>query len=186
MQISFEPVRACSIAQTCPTLCYPMDCSVFPWNFPGKRLTFPTLGDLPDPGIEPTSLVSPALAGGFFTTAPPGKLAFELVSYKKVIPFPMNLIGTSVINQIILHAAAAAAASLQSCPTLCDPIDGYMWACFCTLFCSAHLLSIWSISVMMRRFTWIWGKFLFHNVIFFYCSMSENWLLYRMIDVVKI
>ena len=23
-------------------------------------------GDLPDPGIEPTSLMSPALAGGFF------------------------------------------------------------------------------------------------------------------------
>ena len=26
-------------------------------------------GDLPDPGIEPASLVSPALAGGFFTTS---------------------------------------------------------------------------------------------------------------------
>ena len=33
-------------------------------------LLFPTPGDLPDPGIEP---VSPALAGGFFTTAPLGK-----------------------------------------------------------------------------------------------------------------
>ena len=36
-------------------------------------LPFPTPGDLPDPGIQPASLVSPALAGGFFTTAPPGK-----------------------------------------------------------------------------------------------------------------
>ena len=26
-------------------------------------------GDLPDPGIEPMSLLSPALAGGFFTTS---------------------------------------------------------------------------------------------------------------------
>ena len=26
--------------------------------------------------------------------------------------------------QVLLHAAAAAAKSLQSCPTLCDPIDG--------------------------------------------------------------
>ena len=26
-------------------------------------------GDLPDPGIEPMSLMSPALAGGFFTTS---------------------------------------------------------------------------------------------------------------------
>ena len=30
-------------------------------------------GDLPDPGIEPVSLMSPALAGGFFTTESPGK-----------------------------------------------------------------------------------------------------------------
>ena len=29
--------------------------------------------DLLDPGIEPASLVSPALAGGFFITEPPGK-----------------------------------------------------------------------------------------------------------------
>ena len=26
-------------------------------------------GDLPDPGIEPSSLMYPALAGGFFTTS---------------------------------------------------------------------------------------------------------------------
>ena len=33
----------------------------------GSGLPFPSPGDLPDPGIEPTSLASPALAGGFFT-----------------------------------------------------------------------------------------------------------------------
>ena len=33
-------------------------------------LPFPTPGDLPDPGNEP---MSPALAGRFFTTEPPGK-----------------------------------------------------------------------------------------------------------------
>ena len=37
-------------------------------------LPFPTPGDLPDPGIEPMCLVSPELAGRFFTIAPPGKL----------------------------------------------------------------------------------------------------------------
>ena len=37
-------------------------------------LPFPTPGDLSDPGIEPRSLVSLALAGRFFTTVPPGKL----------------------------------------------------------------------------------------------------------------
>ena len=33
-------------------------------------LPVPSPGNLPDPGIEP---MSPALVGGFFTTAPPGK-----------------------------------------------------------------------------------------------------------------
>ena len=36
-------------------------------------LLFPSSGDLLDPRIKPTTLVFPALAGGFFTTAPPGK-----------------------------------------------------------------------------------------------------------------
>ena len=31
-------------------------------------LPFSTPGDLPDPGIEPVSLMSPALTGEFFTT----------------------------------------------------------------------------------------------------------------------
>ena len=34
-------------------------------------LPFPSAGDLPNPGIKPTS---PALEGGFFTDEPPGKL----------------------------------------------------------------------------------------------------------------
>ena len=32
-----------------------------------SRLPFPSLGDLPDSGIKPASLTSPALASGFFT-----------------------------------------------------------------------------------------------------------------------
>ena len=32
-------------------------------------LPFPSPGDLPDPGIKPMSLMSPALAGRFFTTS---------------------------------------------------------------------------------------------------------------------
>ena len=35
------------------------------WN----GLTFPPPGDLPNPGIEPASPVSPAVAGGFFTSS---------------------------------------------------------------------------------------------------------------------
>ena len=35
-------------------------------------LPFPAPGDLPEPGVKLSSLVSPALAARFFTTAPPG------------------------------------------------------------------------------------------------------------------
>ena len=34
-------------------------------------LPFPALGPLADPGMKPTSLASPALARGFFTTSAP-------------------------------------------------------------------------------------------------------------------
>jgi len=34
-----------------------------------SMLPFPPPGDLPDPGIKPTSLMSPALAGRFFTAS---------------------------------------------------------------------------------------------------------------------
>ena len=67
------------VAKLCQTLCDPMDSIAHQaslsmaqqehWNgFP-----FPPPGDLPDPGTEPASLASPALADGFFTTEPPGK-----------------------------------------------------------------------------------------------------------------
>ena len=36
-------------------------------------LPFPPSGDLLDPGIEPVSLMSSALAGGFLSLVPPGK-----------------------------------------------------------------------------------------------------------------
>ena len=58
-------------------------------------LPFPTLEDLPDPGIEPVSLVAPALAGGFFTTGLPGK---------------------PKLNHVLCLVT-------QLCLTLCDPMD---------------------------------------------------------------
>ena len=65
----------CLCTQSCLTLCDPMDCS--PTGTSVHRISrqeywsglpFPTPGDLPSPGMKPVSLVSPALAGGLFTT----------------------------------------------------------------------------------------------------------------------
>ena len=59
-------------AQLCPTLYDPMNCSP-PLSMEFYRqgrwsgFSFPAPGDLPHSGIELMSLVSLALAGGFFT-----------------------------------------------------------------------------------------------------------------------
>ena len=46
-------------------------------------------GNLPHPGIQPASLVSPAFEGRFFTTEPPGKLRFIFNSCSH-IPWPVH------------------------------------------------------------------------------------------------
>ena len=63
--------------QSCPILCDPID--TVPLQAPlsmgfsrqeyWSGLPGPPSGDLPDSGIELTSLRSPALEGGFFTTS---------------------------------------------------------------------------------------------------------------------
>ena len=72
-------VCASSITKSCQTHCNLMDCSppsssvhrtfqaiILEWPLPSP-------GDLPDPGVEPMSLVSPILVEGFFTPGSPGK-----------------------------------------------------------------------------------------------------------------
>ena len=63
--------------RSCPTLWDPMDCSLpdssVHGDSPGKHTgvgchALPP-GDLPNPGIEPVSFMSPGLAGRFFTTS---------------------------------------------------------------------------------------------------------------------
>ena len=51
----------------------------FPQQEYWSGLLFPPPRDLPDPGTEPMSLVSPTLAGGFFTTVTPGYQIFTCV-----------------------------------------------------------------------------------------------------------
>ena len=66
--------------------------------------------DLPDPEIKPRSLASPAFAGGFFTTEPPGKPRILRASFKsKYLPEAhvsgtqtfLYLPGEPVINCVI-------------------------------------------------------------------------------------
>ena len=55
-------------------------------------MSFPPPGDLPDPGIERASLMSPAWTGGFFTTSATwAELAYflsklDLYAFKNLFP----------------------------------------------------------------------------------------------------
>ena len=74
-----KPWVHAKLLQPCLTLCNPMDCSL-----PGSSVHSPSKntgvgcqallqGNLLDPGIKPTSLMSPALQAGSLPLAPPGK-----------------------------------------------------------------------------------------------------------------
>ena len=75
-------MRACLVAQLCPTLCDPMDCSLPGSSVHGilqarilEQVAISSSRESSYPGIES---MSPALADRFFTTAdllPPGKKA---------------------------------------------------------------------------------------------------------------
>ena len=82
----------------------------FSWQEYWGGLPFSFPEDLPNPGIEPRSL---ALQVDALPSEPPGN--------------PDNQIGLLQKDSCCIleyHSTAAAAKSLQSCPTLCDPIDG--------------------------------------------------------------
>jgi len=73
-------VHACLVAESCPTLCDPVDYSPPGSSVHGifqgrilEQVACPTPGDLTDPGIEPVSVASPTLVGRFLTTVPSGK-----------------------------------------------------------------------------------------------------------------
>ena len=74
----FSAVCVCLCVLT-PTLCHPIVARQTPLSMGfsrqeyWSRLPFHSPGDLPNPGIKPVSPLFSAFAGGFFTTAPPGK-----------------------------------------------------------------------------------------------------------------
>ena len=78
-KIFFEYNLACSVTQSCLTLCNPIDCSPPGSSVLGilqarkenwSGLLFPSPGDLPNPGIEPGS---PMLQEDSLPSEPPGK-----------------------------------------------------------------------------------------------------------------
>ena len=114
--------HCCLVAKSCLTLLWPhglarqASLSVgFPRQEYWSGLPFFSPGDLPNPGIKPTS---PALAGGLFTTEPPGKPSTSLTHSLTRLGDPIvwrlycsipALLGSSTFpsTQWILHTRGA-------------------------------------------------------------------------------
>ena len=101
-ELQTQCMCVCARAQSYPTLCNPMDCSppgssvhrifqkrILEWIAISYSRWFS------DPGMEPTSLVSPPLAGMFFNTEPPGKLLKNIIL--------TEIIKTEKITYLWLH-----------------------------------------------------------------------------------
>ena len=96
-------------------------------------LPFPSSGYFPDPEIEPTSLMSPALAGGLFTTDPNGKPTKALyfiqnlfytkstISQVYISKFPnVKSFLVETVSQFLLFPYSGDLVA-KSCPTLATP-----------------------------------------------------------------
>ena len=87
-----ERMCTCSVAQSCPALCDPMDCSPPASSVLGilqaRILEWVAISfsrGSSQPGIEPVSLAS---AGGFLTTKPPGSPRPRILGSDAVFPAP--------------------------------------------------------------------------------------------------
>ena len=110
------------VIKLCPTLETPWSVAHqappsmgFPKQEYRSGLPFPPPGDLPDPGIK---LTSPSLAGGFFTTEPPGKATYVRLNLmcqsqspsSPALLFPsvfIHLFSTSVVSVSALQIGSS-------------------------------------------------------------------------------
>ena len=99
------------------TLCDPTNCSLpgssvrFPRKEYWSGLPFPPPGDLSDPGIEPGSLMPPALASRLFTLVPPGKPYIYM---------------ENIYVSLVRNIREGNGTPLQ-CSCLENPVDGGAW-----------------------------------------------------------
>ena len=69
-------------------------------------LPCPPPGDLPDPGIEPVSLLSPALAGGFFTISATWEAQVKVAQSGLTLCDPMDYTVHEILQARILEWVA--------------------------------------------------------------------------------
>ena len=119
----------CSVTSVLSDSLRPVDCSPPGSSVHGilqarilEWFAVPFSMDLPNPGIKPLSPASPALQAVYFPTEPPApKMQLWMCVYEGRSGLEWYECQAKYSPAV---AAAAAAKSLQSFPTLWDPIDG--------------------------------------------------------------
>ena len=111
------------------------------WNW----LPFPTPENLSNPGVEPTSLESPALAGRIFTTAPPRSLlrwpkslSFSITYGIQLSPIHMNVHSSFELSKVPVYVLSDVSSIRRANHSL--PSVSYCWRPFSSTI--SHLLSL--------------------------------------------
>ena len=111
-------MRPCQVAHLCLTLCNPMDCAAhqaslstgFSRQENWSGLPCPLPRDLPNPGIKPASLKSPASAGGLFITS-----TMDIL----ILPFCESLIGRKPVKRVLPTDEDPGPTGVALMPLLC-------------------------------------------------------------------
>ena len=182
-------VCAAQSLQSCPALCYPRTVAHKTPQSVGfsqedySGLPFPTPVNLPDPGIEPTSLASPALAGGFFTSVLPAKPS---ISLQKSNPKEVGLDDKSLTLIVKLTRSPGTKLVCQWCNRaeevqICDSqLQAESSTSIITMrskisIINVHLIprfylsiscipSLFRLSILRKCFSLIWGLFFFYLI----------------------
>ena len=133
-----------------------------------SQLPCPPPGDLPDPGVEPTSLMSPVLAGGYFTTSATWEALNSLIlPLKKKNPeFLCNVIQSMpflcwkafikfIPLELVkgLNPSSLSSSPLPQPPTPTPILDNLLitsqhsWPPFCGSFFQKSFYICWSLSL---------------------------------------
>ena len=108
-------------------------------------------GDLPDPGIEPLSSVSPALAGRFLATLSPGNIQYFSFCIWLISLSIMCSTGSSMLSQIIEFPSFLWLSSVESLSYV--PLFATPWTTACqaslSITTSWSLLKLMSIELVM-------------------------------------
>ena len=187
-------VHVCvKLLQSCPTLCNPMECSLPGSSFHGilqaqywSGLPCSPPGSLPDPETESLSLMSLALAGGFFTA----KATWEALSEPSLIVIKhtsfkwggnkgekrkrnwrdqLRVVRNGVTPSFYFNETSLLPELLNT-PDTVMPQDFGTGCCLCLERSSCLWPSVWLVHLLLFAFIFNWGIIALHCGIDFCCT----------------